>query len=267
MKRILNIFCLTMLLICLSSCKDISHIPINAKMFMDENNVQQPDKKADNVSDNGLESGDEMSVFDVPPKNAIEIPWERIGREAINGRENRVMYIPSFLDEEQQILYKMAEDAYRQLTIHNEGFGSDESGEHIEIDNRTYIQANGLYTKWDDFERAMLQLFTAEYLKQLLSPYRYTDSLGQEHFIHQFVQHEENLYYSYGARGGNITFIRIDKFELVEQTEEIIRFDVVGLYFDEYSPTLDGSTHTVARPLEMVNTADGWRFSLFNVPY
>lgn len=184
--------------------------------------------------------------------------------------------VPEFLDEEQQRQYLRAQEAYSQFTLNNDGFCSsyseDELPETFELDGMQYIKANGQYTLWEDFERAMLEIFTPEYFQELNAGASYTDEGGVYHARTIFAEKDGNLYYSGGARGSNISYIGPDTFELTSETETEIKFDVVGRYAepqqDESGNWVTGDdVSTTSFPIVLIKAQAGWRFSLFNLTY
>ena len=158
--------------------------------------------------------------------------------------------VPLFLSQEEQELYRQARHAFESFEI-TLGFGSDGTGQSVEVDGRTYIQANGEYTTWDEFYDAMLNLFTPAYLEVLLADGAY-------------IEHEGNLYYLPIPRALDPFYTGSDTFEEVSRTESRVEFNLIASYEDS---ARDPAVYTQSAPLVMEKTNDGWRFSLFALPY
>ena len=175
---------------------------------------------------------------------------------------------PDFLTEEQQILYRKANTAYKQFALYTDGFGSTEWSPVTveEYDNSFYV-GNGSITTWKDYETAMLGLFTPDYLERLnLTVTELEDGTTLRYAC--FADYQGQLAFSDGARGSNITYLGPDTFELISQTEDEIRFYVIGTYHAEEENEegmLVWTDETTQKKYEIVltHTENGWRFSQF----
>ena len=77
--------------------------------------------------------------------------------------------VPDFLTEEQQTLYRKARTAYAEFTLVATGFGATE-WTPVTIEGNEegrFFVGDGSITTWNDFETAMLGLFTPDYLEAL----------------------------------------------------------------------------------------------------
>ena len=166
--------------------------------------------------------------------------------------------VPDFLTEEQQTLYRKAYTAYKQFALYTDGFGSTEwSPVTVEEYDNSFCVGNGSITTWKDYETAMLGLFTPDYLEE-----------GTTLRYACFADYQGQLAFSDGARGSNITYLGPDTFELISQTEDEIRFYVIGTYQDyveNEAGELVQEGEITQRKYEIVltHTENGWRFSQF----
>ena len=175
---------------------------------------------------------------------------------------------PDFLTEEQQALYRKAYTAYKQFALYTDGFGSTEYNPVTveEYDNSFYV-GNGSITTWKDYETAMLGLFTSDYLEELNLTVTELEDGTTLRYAH-FADYQGQLAYSDGARGSNNAYIPPDTFELISQTEDEIRFYVIGTYHAEEENEegmLVWTDETIQQKYEIVltHTENGWRFSKF----
>ena len=176
--------------------------------------------------------------------------------------------VPDFLTEEQQTLYRKAYTAYKQFALYTDGFGSTEYNPVTmeEYDNSFYV-GNGSITTWKNYETAMLGLFTPDYLEELNLMVIELEDGTTLRYAH-FADYQGQLAFSDGARGSNITYLGPDTFELISQTEDEIRFYVIGTYHAEEENEegmLVWTDETTQQKYEIVltHTENGWRFSKF----
>lgn len=189
--------------------------------------------------------------------------------------------VPDFLEEEQQELFLHAFAAANFLMgcdTNQVDEYPDESGalpeqnqhETVELDGTSYVVAQGRYRRRDDFKAMMDSLFTPEYQQELLG-----NSADGVYFPVFTSTEDGRLCYLDAARGSDLEYgwcDTPDSYELISQTEEEIVFDLIGHYaqlgYDPQAdmPVVEGE-YTEAYPIRMVNTADGWRFSEFHLPY
>lgn len=176
--------------------------------------------------------------------------------------------VPDFLTEEQQTLYRKAYTAYMQFTLNTNGFGSTEYNPvTVEGYDNSFYVGNGAITTWSDFEAAMLGLFTSDYLEELNLTVTELEDGTTLRYAH-FADYQGQLAYSDGARGSNNAYIPPDTFELISQTEDEIRFYVIGTYHAEEENEegmLVWTDETTQQKYEIVltHTENGWRFSQF----
>lgn len=176
--------------------------------------------------------------------------------------------VPDFLTEEQQTLYRKAYTAYMQFTLNTNGFGSTEYNPvTVEGYDNSFYVGNGAITTWSDFEAAMLGLFTPDYLEQLNLTVTELEDGTTLRYAH-FADYQGQLAYSDGARGSNNAYIPPDTFELISQTEDEIRFYVIGTYQDYVENEAgelvqEGEITQQKYEIVLTHTENGWRFSKF----
>lgn len=177
--------------------------------------------------------------------------------------------IPEFLNEEQRQLFLHAYCAHSTfLCGYPAGIdsfpladGSEPdvySYETVEIDGETYTLAHGRYRQWKDFQTMMDGLFTSEYQSQEIS------------WDHAFRSTEDGLLCYLDTGIGSDPFYQgneTDTYELVSQTEDEIRFNLIGHYTEwDYEKEVWGEPYTVPHFIRMVRTDRGWRVAEMNVP-
>lgn len=186
--------------------------------------------------------------------------------------------VPDFLDEEQRQLflhaYCAASEIFYGCSPMPDSFplqdGSQPAAgeyETVEIDGWTYTLAQGRYRRWEDFLAMMDGLFIPEYQEALIDDGS-TD-------VPRFRPTEDGqLCYLDGGRGSNIFYdgIETDTYELVSQTEDELRFDLIGHYTDwdydtETGQEVQGEPYTVRFPIRMARTDQGWRVAEIHVPW
>ena len=178
------------------------------------------------------------------------------------------MKSPDFLTEEQQTLYRKAYTAYKQFALYTDGFGSTEYNPvTVEEYDNSFCVGNGSITTWKDYETAMLGLFTPDYLEELNLTVTELEDGTTLRYAH-FADYQGQLAFSDGARGSNNAYIPPDTFELISQTEDEIRFYVIGTYQDyveNEAGELVQEGEITQRKYEIVltHTENGWRFSQF----
>lgn len=196
--------------------------------------------------------------------------------------------VPDFLEEEQQALFLHAFTAATFLMGCSTSSVSEfpladgslpdadllNSAEYLELPGTPegwhYREAVGRYARWEDFRAMAEELFTPEYLEQLLNfaadgtVYPIFTSTG-----------DGRLCYLEMDRGGSLEYgwcDTPDSYELVSQGSNEIVFDLIGHYAqlgpDDGTgvPSVEGE-YTEAYPIRMVKTDNGWRFSEFHLPY
>lgn len=177
--------------------------------------------------------------------------------------------VPDFLTEEQQTLYRKARTAYAEFTLVATGFGTTE-WTPVTIEGNEegrFFVGDGSITTWKDYETAMLGLFTPDYLEELNLTVTELEDGTTLRYAH-FADYQGQLAFSDGARGSNNAYIPPDTFELISQTEDEIRFYVIGTYQDyveNEAGELVQEGEITQRKYEIVltHTENGWRFSKF----
>lgn len=190
--------------------------------------------------------------------------------------------VPEFLDEEQQALFLHAFSAANFLmgcdTNTVEEY-PDEAGaagclkqhETVEIDGNIYTVALGRFRRWDDFQAMLDGLFTPEYQQALLS-----SEMGDGTTLPLFRPTGDGLLcYIDAGRGSDLEYgwcETPDSYELVSQTGDEIVFHLIGHYatldYDaEKDMPVPVDEYTIAYPIRMERTENGWRFAEFHLPY
>ena len=76
--------------------------------------------------------------------------------------------IDEVLNDEQIDLDDRAQTAFENVDkLTGLGGDVDDQTATVEQDGQTYYQSNGQYTTWEEYETAMLEVFTPEYLEKL----------------------------------------------------------------------------------------------------
>lgn len=162
--------------------------------------------------------------------------------------------LPDFLDEEQQALYLRAKAIFPvfsgDTTNIDSMFGGEAGGESFEQDGVRYCISTGRYRQWADFMEMMRSIFTEEYIAELT---------GAETDSPAFFEKDGLLCYLEGARGSRFGYQEPDEFQLTEETEEEVSFDLIG----HYLPVGGGEIYTESYPIRMVRTEAGWRIAEF----
>lgn len=190
--------------------------------------------------------------------------------------------VPSFLDAEQQDLFLRAFSAASFLmgcsTSAVEDFPLPDGSqapwsehETVTLDNgRTYLIARGRYARWDDFQAMMDSVFIPEYQEELL----WQEDLDGEPFPIFASTEDGRLCFIEADRGSSLEYgwaDTPDTYELVNQSEDAVEFDLIGHYAvledgPADGPTVNGIT-TERYPIRMERTPAGWRVAEFHLPY
>ena len=185
--------------------------------------------------------------------------------------------VPDFLGTEQQLLYRQAFAMYSHI------FGaSTESVDEwpaaygfppekvVERNGMQYTPSTGRYGRWENFEEAVLSVFTPRLWAQ-------RNSWGEG--VPVYTDIDGRLYYIAAARGSygyNDNFPVT--FELARRTEDEIVFVMTGYYSEPYPREGESGEERDARlaadyeysidfPMRMVKTENGWRFDEFYCAY
>lgn len=162
--------------------------------------------------------------------------------------------LPNFLDEEQQALYLRAKAIFPvfsgETTLIDSLFGGEGTGQAFQLAGRWYHISTGRYRQWADFMEMMRSIFTEEYIAELT---------GAETDSPAFFEKDGLLCYLEGARGSRFGYQEPDEFQLTEETEEEVSFDLIG----HYLPVGGGEIYTESYPIRMVRTEAGWRIAEF----
>lgn len=170
--------------------------------------------------------------------------------------------VPDFLTEDQQALFKAAVRLYDGLYGCSPGYlpqwtdtvsGGDSAGR--------YALDEG-FASYADFEKALHAVFTDAFCKELLN------TLRTEQYP-RLKEYEGRLYALEADRGSNIEYVST-RYELKNQSEDVIEFDMIALYnpgapaFDNPAETRDATKdRTESFPIRMERTEAGWRFASF----
>lgn len=186
--------------------------------------------------------------------------------------------LPEFMTGAQQNLYQRAYSLYTHILGGNPAQidawpAADPlppAGE-VEVDGQRYVPANGLYARWDDFESAVLSVFTPSFWEQRnrWEGKRY----GEAYPL--FINVDGRTYYhpmsrASGGYNGNFP----ETFWATEETDAALAFTMTGYYSnpcllegeDEAARAARyaaGYEYVIEFPLRMVNTEEGWRFEAF----
>lgn len=238
----------------------------------DDSRSGEPSSSAVGPSSPGVESSDisepEQSVSQIsePPLNEMA----------------QSQPVPDFLNEEQTQLFQHAFCAAGSFLMACDTAGVDdfpladgspaprEEYETVELEDMTYLVAQGRYRQWDDFQAMLDGLFTPEYQRELLGL--------DEEWAPIFRSDEDGrLCYIDAGRGSDIEYgwnETPDTYELVSQTEDEIVFNLVGHYanfetaeFDEDGMPHPTEEYTQSFPIRMVRTDQGWRVAEIHVPW
>ena len=182
--------------------------------------------------------------------------------------------VPDFLDEEQQLLYRRAYALYYSLfPCSNDSAhflpaqGIPEPAEGVERYGITYAPEYGRFNRWDDFERAVLSVFTRDAWDAKNGPHA---TGGAPVYI---GVDNRTYYISYGRGGGDYNGSFPETFRLVERTEDAVEFVMTGYYtnwaelpgetFEEHLARQEQWEYSIDFPMRLVKTEDGWRFDQF----
>jgi hypothetical protein len=116
-----------------------------------------------------------------------------------------------------------------------------------------YAKSIGRYRKWADFEKLVMAVFTTDGFKEL-------------NWNNAFLEKDGDLYLL-GATGmpryGYV--IQKDIFELINSSENEIKFSVTGHFYDDCDSANIESEEKNTVEVKLTKTSDGWRFSKFAV--
>lgn len=183
--------------------------------------------------------------------------------------------VPDFLDEDQQLLYHQALVMYAHIfgatsesadswPGHPGSYGGKEP---VDYNGSRYWPATGLYSRWSDFEEAVLSVFTQDFWKSRNEQAAYSTYVNIDGVMHY-------LDWARGSGGYNDNFP--PTFRLVERTDDTISFIMTGYYSDSrqfYGIASDeeiaawlsaGWEYSIEFPMRMVRTERGWRFDEFH---
>lgn len=178
--------------------------------------------------------------------------------------------VPDFLDGEQQQLYRQAYALYHGLFPaandgdHFPGQGVPEPAGPVERQGVSYAPENGCFARWDDFERAVLSVFTQDAW----------DAKNTSDNIPVYIGVDNRTYYiPYGRSGGEYNGRFPETFRLVSQTDDTIEFVMTGYYtnwaelpgetHEEWQARQEEWEYSIDFPMRLVKTENGWRFDQF----
>ncbi|MGN0595720.1 MAG: DL-endopeptidase inhibitor IseA family protein [Ruminiclostridium sp.] len=145
------------------------------------------------------------------------------------------------------------------------------TGQQAEIFNRAYkiAMAYGMATDIFGFPRGEMDenyyystgLSFDSFVDYLKSAY--TDDSVTAFLNNTSVKNVEGeVYWMDGARGSDISYSGVS-FELIEQSEESIKFKAVAEYKDQFDENSEATYEEI--PFEMVSTDNGWRMNGFTL--
>ena len=163
---------------------------------------------------------------------------------------------------------RKAYTAYKQFALYTDGFGSTEYNPvTVEEYDNSFCVGNGSITTWNDFETAMLGLFTPDYLEALNININVLGDGTTYRYVH-FADYQGQLAFSDGARGSNITYLGPDTFQPPPQTDAETRLQRLGTYQDYVENEAgelvqEGEITQQKYEIVLTHTENGWRFSKF----
>lgn len=177
----------------------------------------------------------------------------------------REIAVPSFLDGEQQELYRRAYSFYTHLLgdsieyaeTYDEGAFPPEAYETVTLDGNAYLIAQGRYAIWADFEAAGHSVFTEDCWQRLNTGVD-GPSLRREY--------DGKLCFLDTSMGVGYYYCKDipDEFRLEERTDSEITFTLIGHYRNPGGNSPEGTyDYTLEFPIKLVKTEDGWRFAEF----
>ncbi len=174
-----------------------------------------------------------------------------IPSDAISTRfEGEPCALPKFLSPEQKLLFLKAQglyDGYCPGVANVRGYlGFTDTEETITGPNGWSYALEQLYPTLREWTEALDQVFTPSFAESCF--------LNTDDEVPAWTEQDGRLYFVGGDRGsscpGELSF------ELLEKTEERIRFSALAFWEND-------QPYRVEYPIEMVKTADGWRFENF----
>lgn len=202
---------------------------------------------------------------------------EKTGEDSSNDKIGIITEnLSDFLTEEQISLYEKAgviyplfngnSDSINILHLLLEGASFEAQTEYIvanqntaddsyKIDNITYRPSYGEYDTFDEFKSLCLSVFTEEYFGLLNKADPYS----------AFIDHNGKLYNIDAAKGGKFGYAPDefpDEYELVEMSDEVIAFKVIG-HYKSSNVNPDFTVTTEAFTIKMVLGESGWRFAKY----
>lgn len=172
--------------------------------------------------------------------------------------------VPDFLTEEQQLLYRRANNLYSHAKL-----GSDIEYvgnnidlfqyETVQIGEDSYYVSKGPYQNWDDFRAVISSVFTEDYWK------RFTDNTSLREYNGQlcFLDTAMGVGYFYDKTS-------TDTFRLESKTDTEIHFTLIGHYAERWTQDEINTTgeelhyYTLEFPMLLILTENGWRFDEFH---
>lgn len=186
--------------------------------------------------------------------------------------------LDEILDEDQIWLLQAAEDFYLSTfggdtSMINSWIAAGEDApppeeESFEQNGMIYTAGYGRWAKWEDFDRYVHTLFTDQCWKER----------NERSGFPIYIGHNGRMYYIDAAMGGGGHNGHIpDLYRLEEKTDDTISFTVIGHYllrstfdlqegetYEERDRRVENSfDYTLEFPIQLVLTADGWRFNRF----
>ena len=221
------------------------------------------------------------SLSPLPSHTAFEVtelPDINLCQEPPLTQEDLDQPVPEFLEPELQQLYRRTHNVYNNLFVETTnceygytfepGTFPEEQTETFEENGLLYRYSKGRYKDWEDFEALVHSVFTDQLFQSLNDLEGYDSDLYQDRdgklcFVDLIKPNAHTRNYNFQ-----------DTFVLLEQTEDIVRFNVIGYYSFPYPLKGESTSQRNARlragyeyteefELVMVNTEEGWRFDTF----
>ena len=202
-------------------------------------------------------------------------PEETVDLNILLTEDAQTISVPSFLDEEQQTLYRLAYSLYIHMfggvttaieypELHPDQTVDWSNYETVELDGQLYYVSEGPLANWSDFDTAIHAVFT-------------DDFWAKKNEYNVYREWESKLCFLDLSRGAGYYYNDNfpDEFILDRQTDTEIDFTLIGHYSPVW-PREGESTeerdarrareydYTLEFPIRMVLTEAGWRFDEFH---
>ena len=200
----------------------------------------------------------------ISPEEELPMPTPSETSEPPLQEADWAIAVPDFLTEEQQLLYRRANNLYSHTRLGTDieyaGNAPDLSQyETVQIGEDSYYVSKGPYQNWDDFRAVMCSVFTEDYWK------RFTDNTSLREYNGQlcFLDTAMGVGYFYDKTS-------TDTFSLESKTDTEIHFTLIGHYAGPWTQDEINTTgeelhyYTLEFPMLLILTENGWRFDEFH---